>query len=88
MLAARLNLSAADCDWPDKDRQGLPDMDVRVVIEASGKVSQARMLSGPEHARACIEAAARQWEFEPLAAHGLRAPQELTIRFKPYDQAF
>ena len=54
---------------------------VAILIEADGRVSHAQAVSGPAYLHVAAEAAARQWMFEPLLAHGLQAPYRIKINF-------
>jgi len=54
---------------------------VVILIEADGHVSYAHAVSGPTYLFPAAEAAARQWTFEPLIAHGLQAPYKIKINF-------
>ena len=56
---------------------------VRVKIGANGVPLDAVFLSGPLFLKAQVIAAARQWRFEPLAPHGLEAPQSVVVNFFP-----
>lgn len=56
---------------------------VRILVGDDGVPLQATVVSGPVrfHEEALI--AARKWRFEPLAAHGLKAPVSSVITFFP-----
>ncbi len=54
---------------------------VAIQIEADGRVSRASAISGPTYLYPAAESAARRWTFEPLSAHGLRAPYRIKISF-------
>lgn len=54
---------------------------VRVTIEEDGRVSSAKAVEGPEFLWSNAENNALCWLFEPLAQHGLKAPQVLKIAF-------
>ena len=54
---------------------------VRITIEEDGRVSSAKALKGPEYLWSNAENNALCWTFEPLAKHGLKAPQTVQITF-------
>jgi TonB family protein len=58
---------------------------VRVLIQVDndGVTFQATVVSGPAFLHEESLKAARQWRFEPLAAHGLKGPIYLTLTFYP-----
>lgn len=56
---------------------------VLLTIGEDGVPIRARPLSGPRERYREALAAAMQWRFEPLGPHGLTAPHELTITFRP-----
>lgn len=57
---------------------------VRLTVGADGVPLAAEPLSGPERRFPEARAAALRWRFEPLAAHGLPAPQQVRITFRPH----
>jgi TonB family protein len=56
---------------------------VRVLIGDDGVPFQVVILSGPGFLHEEALKAAREWRFEPLQAHGLKAPVSLTLIFYP-----
>ena len=56
---------------------------VRVEIGADGVPLEARFVSGPLFLKTLAIDAALQWRFEPLAIHGLSAPQSVVVNFWP-----
>lgn len=56
---------------------------VRILIGEDGIPFQATVVSGPEYMHAESLQAALGWRFEPLRAHGLKAPVELVLIFRP-----
>jgi hypothetical protein len=56
---------------------------VRVRIGADGVPLDAVYVSGPSFLETPAIATALQWRFEPLALHGLPAPQRVVINFFP-----
>lgn len=56
---------------------------VRILINEDGIPFQAAVVSGPEYLHAESLKAAREWRFEPPGAHGLKAPVELVLTFRP-----
>ena len=56
---------------------------VRILIGEDGVPTQAILVSGPEFLREKALRAAREWRFEPLGPHGLKAPQSLVLLFYP-----
>lgn len=55
---------------------------VRILIGADGVPFWATLVSGPEKLKDLAIKAALGWRFEPLGAHGLKAPMALTITFR------
>jgi hypothetical protein len=56
---------------------------VRILIGEDGIPFQATVVSGPEYLHAESLRAARAWRFEPPGAHGLKAPVDLVLTFRP-----
>jgi hypothetical protein len=56
---------------------------VRVKIGADGVPLEAMFVSGPLFLKTLAIDAALQWRFEPLAIHGLSAPQTVVVNFWP-----
>lgn len=56
---------------------------VRVEIGADGVPLEAVFVSGPLFLKTLAINAALQWRFEPLAPHGLSAPQKVVVNFWP-----
>lgn len=58
---------------------------VRVLIQVddAGVPFQVTVVAGPAFLHEEALAAARQWRFEPLAAHGLKGPVYMTLTFHP-----
>lgn len=54
---------------------------VRLRIAMDGSVTEATVVSGPEHLHDESLRAARKWRFKPLAACGFTEPQQVDIRF-------
>jgi hypothetical protein len=56
---------------------------VRILIGEDGVPLRATIVSGPAYLHAQALKAAYEWRFEPLGAHGLKAPLSLTLTFHP-----
>jgi hypothetical protein len=56
---------------------------VRILIGEDGVPTEAILVAGPEFLREKALRAAREWRFEPLGPHGLKAPQALVLLFYP-----
>lgn len=56
---------------------------VRILIGEDGVPIQATVVSGPAYLHAEALEAAREWRFEPLGPHGLKAPVPLVLTFHP-----
>ena len=56
---------------------------VRILIGDDGVPFQATVVSGPALLHEEALRAAREWRFEPLGGHGLKAPVSLTLTFHP-----
>ena len=54
---------------------------VAIVVDEEGRVTSAKAIQGPDLLWANAEESALKWRFEPLAKHGLRAPQRINIDF-------
>jgi len=59
---------------------------VRILIGEDGVPIQATVVSGPAYLHEEARKAALEWRFEPLGAHGLKAPLPLTLTFHPIIQ--
>lgn len=55
---------------------------VQITVEEDGRVSSAKAVQGPDFLRSNAEKSALGWTFEPLAKHGLKAPQSTRIFFQ------
>jgi hypothetical protein len=68
---------------PGEDATTREPVRVRILIGDDGVPFQASILSGPGFLHEEALKAAREWRFEPLRAHGLKAPLSLTLIFYP-----
>ena len=59
---------------------------VRILIDKDGIPTQAAVVSGAAYLHEKAIRAALEWRFEPLGAHGLKAPLSLTLTFHPTHQ--
>ena len=58
-------------------------MRIRILIGEDGVPTQAILVAGPEFLREKALKAAREWRFEPLGFHDLKATQSLVLAFYP-----
>jgi periplasmic protein TonB len=56
-------------------------VEVRVTIDATGRVTKAESMSGPGPLREAAERAVRQWRYEPATLNGAPIAAETTVSF-------
>ncbi|MCA1586619.1 MAG: TonB family protein [Acidobacteria bacterium] len=56
-------------------------VEVSFTIDATGRVTNARALSGPSPLRAAAEKAVRQWRYEPATLNGAAVESEASVQF-------
>jgi TonB family protein len=57
------------------------NVEVRFTIDASGRVTNARSVTGPAQLRSVAEAAVRRWRYEPARLGNVAIETETSVNF-------